>query len=50
MGYFVCVEPSEPVRGGPQPRGKKTSSFLHGWPFSHEQFEYQSNVLPAKVR
>ncbi|SOC42631.1 non-heme chloroperoxidase [Ureibacillus acetophenoni] len=29
------------------PSGKKTIVFLHGWPLSHEQFEYQFNVLPA---
>ena len=27
------------------PSGKKTILFLHGWPLSHEQFEYQFNVL-----
>lgn len=49
MGYLVCVERGvnlyvEDIN----PRGRKTIVFLHGWPFSHKQFEYQFNVLPAK--
>lgn len=48
MGYFVTVEPGvklfvEDVN----PAGNKTIVFLHGWPLSHEQFEYQFNILPA---
>ncbi|OAB42311.1 alpha/beta fold hydrolase [Paenibacillus glacialis] len=48
MGYFVNVEPGvkyyvEDVN----PKGKKTILFIHGWPLSHKQFEYQFNVLPA---
>ena len=29
------------------PGGSKTIVFLHGWPLSHKQFEYQFDVLPA---
>ncbi|GGF91050.1 alpha/beta fold hydrolase [Paenibacillus abyssi] len=48
MGYFVTVEPGvnlyvEDIN----PRGNKTIVFIHGWPLSHKQFEYQFNVLPA---
>lgn len=48
MGYFVSVEPGvnlyvEDIN----PKGNKTIVFLHGWPLSHKQFEYQFNVLPA---
>ncbi|WP_276352982.1 alpha/beta fold hydrolase [Cohnella caldifontis] len=49
MGYFVTVEPGvnlyvEDIN----PKGGKTIVFLHGWPLSHEQFEYQFDTLPAK--
>lgn len=48
MGYFVTVDSGvnlyvEDVNPG----GNKTIVFLHGWPLSHKQFEYQFNVLPA---
>ena len=48
MGYFVPVEPGvnlyvEDINPG----GSKTIVFLHGWPLSHKQFEYQFNILPA---
>ncbi|KHF41680.1 alpha/beta fold hydrolase [Halalkalibacter okhensis] len=48
MGYFVEVEPDvnlyvEDVN----PEGRKTLVFIHGWPLSHEQFEYQFNILPS---
>ncbi|MBP1934292.1 alpha/beta fold hydrolase [Ammoniphilus resinae] len=48
MGYFVNVEPGvnlyvEDINPG----GRKTIVFLHGWPLSHKQFEYQFNVLPS---
>ncbi|MBM6617871.1 alpha/beta fold hydrolase [Bacillus suaedaesalsae] len=48
MGYFVTVEPGvnlyvEDVNPG----GSKTIVFLHGWPLSHDQFEYQFSILPA---
>ncbi|MGG1678282.1 alpha/beta fold hydrolase [Neobacillus sp. NRS-1170] len=48
MGYFVTVEPGvnlyvEDIN----PSGSKTIVFIHGWPLSHKQFEYQFDVLPA---
>ena len=48
MGYFVTVESGvnlyvEDINPG----GNKAIVFLHGWPLSHKQFEYQFNVLPA---
>lgn len=48
MGYYVSVEPGvklfvEDVNPG----GSKTIVFIHGWPLSHKQFEYQFDVLPA---
>ncbi|MFC4022377.1 alpha/beta fold hydrolase [Oceanobacillus longus] len=48
MGYYVTVEPGvnlfvEDIN----PRGSKTIVFLHGWPLTHEQFEYQFDVLPS---
>ncbi len=48
MGYYVPVETGvnlyvEDVN----PQGNKTIVFIHGWPLSHLQFEYQFNVLPA---
>lgn len=47
MGYFVCVEPSVNLYVEDlNPRGSKAIVFLHGWPFSHNQFEYQFDVLP----
>lgn len=48
MGYYVEVEPGirlfvEDIN----PDGRKTLLFIHGWPLSHKQFEYQFNILPA---
>lgn len=48
MGYFVTVESGvnlyvEDINPG----GNKTLVFLHGWPLSHKQFEYQFNILPT---
>ena len=48
MGYYVSVEPGvnlfvEDIN----PIGNKTIVFIHGWPLSHKQFEYQFNILPA---
>ncbi|MGA9227988.1 MAG: alpha/beta hydrolase [Mesobacillus sp.] len=48
MGYFVTVEQGvklfvEDINPG----GSKTIVFLHGWPLSHKQFEYQFDVLPS---
>ncbi|KRG13666.1 esterase [Virgibacillus soli] len=47
MGYYVSVESGvrlyvEDIN----PKGSKTIVFLHGWPLSHKQFEYQFDVLP----
>ncbi len=49
MGYFVNVEPGvnlfiEDINPG----GSKTIVFIHGWPLSHKQFEYQFDFLSAK--
>ncbi|KKO52254.1 alpha/beta fold hydrolase [Paenibacillus sp. DMB20] len=48
MGYYVNVEPGVNLYVEDlNPGGSKTVVFLHGWPLSHKQFEYQFNVLPA---
>lgn len=48
MGYFVSVEPGVKLYVEDiNPRGNKTILFIHGWPLSHKQFEYQFDVLPA---
>ncbi|WP_435873887.1 alpha/beta fold hydrolase [Polycladomyces subterraneus] len=48
MGYFVNVEPDVSIYVEDiNPGGSKTIVFIHGWPLSHEQFEYQFDVLPA---
>lgn len=48
MGYYVNVEPGVNLYVEDlNPQGKKTIVFIHGWPLSHKQFEYQLNVLPA---
>ncbi|TQR13327.1 alpha/beta fold hydrolase [Psychrobacillus soli] len=48
MGYFVEVEQGVKIYVEDiNPAGKKTILFIHGWPLSHKQFEYQFNVLPA---
>ncbi|MCR8657385.1 alpha/beta fold hydrolase [Paenibacillus endoradicis] len=48
MGNFVTVEPGVSVYVEDiNPMGKKTILFIHGWPLSHKQFEYQYNILPA---
>jgi non-heme chloroperoxidase len=48
VGYYVNVDQGvnlyvEDINPG----GSKTIIFLHGWPLSHKQFEYQFNVLPS---
>jgi non-heme chloroperoxidase len=48
VGYYVNVDQGvnlyvEDINSG----GSKTIVFLHGWPLSHKQFEYQFNVLPS---
>ncbi|MDB4867880.1 MAG: alpha/beta hydrolase, partial [Cohnella sp.] len=48
MGYFVRVESGVKLYVEYiNPGGSKTIVFLHGWPLSHKQFEYQFDVLPA---
>ncbi len=48
MGYYVQVEPNVSVYVEDlNPQGQKTILFIHGWPGSHELFEYQFDVLPA---
>ncbi|NUJ19632.1 alpha/beta hydrolase [Bacillus glycinifermentans] len=49
VGYFVEVESGvhlyvEDIN----PESSEAVVFLHGWPLSHKQFEYQFNVLPAQ--
>lgn len=47
MGYYVIVEPGVRIYVEDiNPKGNKTILFIHGWPLSHKQFEYQFNVLP----
>jgi non-heme chloroperoxidase len=49
MGYFITVEPGVKLYiEDINPGGSKTIVFIHGWPLSHKQFEYQFDVLPAK--
>lgn len=48
MGYFILVERDVHLYVEDlNPKGEKTIVFLHGWPFSHEQFEYQFDILPT---
>jgi non-heme chloroperoxidase len=48
VGYFVTVESGVKLYVEDiNPGGSKTIVFLHGWPLSHKQFEYQFDVLPA---
>ena len=49
MGYFVTVDQGVNLyMEDLNPGGSKTIVFIHGWPLSHKQFEYQFNVLPAR--
>lgn len=46
-GYYVNVEPNVNIYVEDlNPEGKKTIFFVHGWPGSHDLFEYQFNMLP----
>ncbi|MDW0118729.1 alpha/beta hydrolase [Sporosarcina thermotolerans] len=48
MGYLVTVESGVNLYVEDlNPKGNKTIVFIHGWPLSHKQFEYQFNVLPS---
>ena len=47
MGYYVMVEENVKIYVEDiNPEGKKTILFLHGWPGSHNLFEYQFDQLP----
>lgn len=47
MGYYVSVEKNVNLFVEDlNPECKETIVFLHGWPGSHELFEYQFNQLP----
>ncbi|WP_251859446.1 alpha/beta hydrolase [Clostridium sp. Marseille-Q2269] len=47
MGYYVKVQSDVKLYVEDlNPKGKKTLLFLHGWPGSHNLFEYQFNQLP----
>lgn len=47
MGYYIKVEPNVKIYVEDlNPEGNKTILFLHGWPGSHNLFEYQFNQLP----
>ncbi|WP_313757137.1 alpha/beta hydrolase [Tissierella sp.] len=49
MGYYVNVESNVKVYVEDlNPEGYKTIVFLHGWPGSHELFEYQFDQLPKR--
>ncbi|MEG1002956.1 alpha/beta fold hydrolase [Clostridium sp.] len=49
MGYYIEVEPNVKVYVEDlNASGNKTIVFLHGWPGSHELFEYQFNYLIKK--
>jgi non-heme chloroperoxidase len=48
VGYFVSAESGVKLYVEDiNPGGSKTIVFLHGWPLSHKQFEYQFDVLPT---
>jgi non-heme chloroperoxidase len=47
MGFYINVERDVKVYiEDINPTGKKTVFFVHGWPGSHNLFEYQFNILP----
>lgn len=47
MGYYIEVEQGINIYVNDlNPNGNKTIVFLHGWPGSHELFEYQFDKLP----
>ncbi|QTD43356.1 alpha/beta fold hydrolase [Sporosarcina sp. Te-1] len=48
MGYYVNVEQGVNLYVEDlNPESGKAILFIHGWPLSHKQFEYQFDVLPA---
>ncbi len=47
MGYYITAEPGVSVYAQDlNPAGSRTILFLHGWPLSHDAYEYQLNQLP----
>ncbi|MEN6411246.1 MAG: alpha/beta hydrolase [Veillonellales bacterium] len=47
MGIYIKVEPNVKIYVEDlNPDGRKTILFLHGWPASHDMFEYQFDQLP----
>lgn len=47
MGYYVTVEPNVKIYVEDlNPASEKTILFIHGWPGSHNLFEYQFDQLP----
>lgn len=47
MGFYVTVESNVNIYVEDiNPQGSKTILFVHGWPGSHNLFEYQFNQLP----
>lgn len=49
MGFYVNVEPGVNIYVEDiNPAGKNTILFVHGWPGSHDLFEYQYNQLPKQ--
>ncbi len=49
MGYYINIEPGVKVFiEDLNPSGNHTIVFLHGWPGSHELFEYQFDQLAKK--
>ena len=49
MGYYIEVEKGVNIYVNDlNSNGNKTIVFLHGWPGSHELFEYQFDKLPEK--
>lgn len=47
MGYYIRVEPDVKIYVEDiNPSGRNTILFIHGWPGSHELFEYQFDCLP----
>jgi non-heme chloroperoxidase len=49
MGFYITVEPDVNLYVEDlNPEGERTILFLHGWPGSHELFEYQFNQLACQ--
>ncbi len=47
MGFYINVEPNVKIYVEDlNPAGSKTILFIHGWPASHNLFEYQFDQLP----